>query len=325
MELRHIRYFVAVAEELHFRRAAERLRLSQPPLSLQIRELERELGAVLFERSRQKVTLTAAGRCFLQHAREILEDVKSAKNGVRRTADGEIGELRIAFTQSSEFLPLLPRTIHRFRSRFPEVTFTLRQMPSTEQMAGVVNRTIDMGISRKPSGRLNSAIRLTKLYDDPLMLAVHQRDALAREKSTTIGAARDRLFIASPRESGSGLRDILMGLCRAEGFLPRIVQEAAEVPSIVSFVAAGVGVGVVPASARCIHIDGVRFVPLSDRRAESALYLVTHAGDHSTLMEALRNMLLEATALPQAKAAGPGRRRSRKPFASASGDSARRV
>ena len=147
MELRHIRYFVAVAEELHFRRAAERLRISQPPLSLQIRELERELGAVLFERSRQKVALTLAGRCFLQHARQILEDVKSATNSVRRAADGEIGELRIAFTQSFEFLPLLPETIHRFRARFPEVTFALRQMASAEQLAAVVNRTIDMGSS----------------------------------------------------------------------------------------------------------------------------------------------------------------------------------
>jgi len=314
MELRHIRYFVAVAEELHFRRAAERLRISQPPLSLQIRELERELGAVLFERSRQKVALTLAGRCFLQHARQILEDVKSATNSVRRAADGEIGELRIAFTQSFEFLPLLPETIHRFRARFPEVTFALRQMASAEQLAAVVNRTIDLGISRKPTGRLHSAIRLNKLYSDPLMLAVHQRDALAKEPSTTISAVRDRLFIASPRESGSGLRDILMDLCRAEGFLPRIAQEAAEVPSIVSFVAAGVGVAVVPASARFIHIDGVRFVPLSDRRAESALYLVTHADDRSTLMEEVKRMLLEASAPPLANAAIPGRRRLRKPL-----------
>jgi len=125
---------------------------------------------------------------------------------------------------------------------------------------------------------------------------------------------RDRLFIASPRESGSGLRDILMDLCRAEGFLPRIAQEAAEVPSIVSFVAAGVGVAVVPASARFIHIDGVRFVPLSDRRAESALYLVTHADDRSTLMEEVKRMLLEASAPPLANAAIPGRRRLRKPL-----------
>lgn len=313
MELRHIRYFVAVAEELHFRRAAERLRISQPPLSLQIRELEREVGAPLFERSRKKVSLTLPGRCFLQHAQQILEDVDNAKNSVRRVADGEVGELRIAFTQSSEFLPLLPKTIHRFRARFPGVTFALRQMASADQVTSIVNRAIDIGISRRPAGRLSRSVDLIKLYSDPLMLAVHRRDPLAKQASTTISAARDRFFIASPRESGSGLRDILMAMCRAEGFLPRIAQEAAEVPSIVSFVAAGFGVAVVPTSSRCVHIEGVRFIPLSDRRAESALYLVTHANDQSKLVDELKKMMLEVATFPMpTSGAAASRWRSRK-------------
>ncbi len=295
MELRHLKYFVTVAEELHFRRAAERLHISQPPLSLQIRDLERELGAKLFDRSQQRVTLTAAGRVFLKDAQQILGAVKDARTNVRRAVDGEVGELRIGFTQSSEFLRFLPETIHRFGQHYPDVTFGLTQMTSAEQLEAVAARRLDFGISRKPSGRAPTSVALTKLYSDPLVLALHCSDPLASGNTISIRKVRDRPFIASPRESGSGLRNALLEMCRSAGFLPKIVQEAREVASMIGFVAAGVGVSVVPASAQCIRIEGIRLVPLTDKQAQSALYFITNVDDRSKLTGQFRQMLLEAT------------------------------
>ena len=295
MELRHLRYFVTVAEELHFRRAAERLNISQPPLSLQIAQLERELGGRLFDRSSQRVALTAAGRLFLHHARDILERVAEASRDVRLATNGEAGELRVAFTQSSEFLHILPETIHRFRSLYPKVTFALEQMKSADQIDAITERRLDLGISRRPTGQLPATVELTRLYDDPMVLAVHSENPLAHLSKATISMARDMPFIVTPNSAASGLRDSLVQLCKAAGFTPRIAQEAREVPTMLGLVAAGVGVAVVPALARHMGMRGVVFLALGDTYAKSSLYMSSLRKEPGRLITELKAMLLAAS------------------------------
>lgn len=294
MELRHLRYFIAVAEELHFRRAAERLRISQPPLSLQIADLERELGAKLFDRTSQKVSLTPAGKVLLTHAYAVLDRVAAAARDVRLAADGEIGDLRIAYTQSFEFLHLLPEAIRRFGARYPKVSIALEQMKTADQLAALAERRLDLGISRKPARAVPRDVVFTRLLDDPLMLAVSQSNPLAGERRLPIAAARDMPFIISPGAELSGLRDTTLQLCRRARFAPRIAQEAREVPTMLGLVAANVGVAVVPASARHMSGRGVAFVEIDDPRAESAIYMVTTRSGSNRLVAELAGLLEDA-------------------------------
>lgn len=296
MELRHLRYFIAVAEELHFRRAAERLHISQPPLSLQIAELERELGAKLFERTSQRVSLTPAGRIFLHQARGILEQLSTAIRDVRRAADGEIGELRVAFTQSFEFLHLLPETIHAFGQRHPGVSFSLEQMQTGAQIKAIQERQLDLGVSRRPAGAVPGEVELTKLLDDPLLLAVNSSNPLAGRTAVTMADLRDERFILGPANQASGLRDMILQLCQGAGFSPRIGQQAREVPTMLGLVAANVGVTIVPASARRMGMRGLTFLTIADAGAASALYMATLRAETGRLLSELKQMLLAAAA-----------------------------
>lgn len=296
VELRHLRYFVAVAEELHFRRAAERLNMSQPPLSLQIKELERELGIPLFDRNRQHVALTPGGMALLPDARRVLESVSAAAKNARNAADGEFGELRVGLTQSAEFLSFLPETLHRLRVRYPAILVSFQQRTTTEQIDAVAHERLDLGILRKPAEKLPREVRLTRLYPDPLMLAVHAHDPLAAHAFVHMRDLRDRAFVLSPADAQSGLHDAVVELARAARFFPRLVQEVRQITTTIGMVAAGVGVAIVPASARCIHIGQVALVPIVDPGAQSWLHMITRAEPRGRVMAELTAMLLEAAA-----------------------------
>ncbi|QTH20127.1 LysR family transcriptional regulator [Rhizorhabdus wittichii] len=292
MELRHLRYFVAVAEELNFRRAAERLNISQPPLSMQIAQLEQELGARLFDRSSQRVNLTMAGRIFLGHARDILAHVKDAARDVRLVADGEVGEIRIGYTQSSEFLHVLPAAINEFRKRYPKTSFTLEQMRSAEQLAAIAEQRIDIGIFRLPEGDHGGDVELIPFYEDPPVLAVREGSPLAARRDIAMRDLEAEMFISTPTSAASGLRDVLMKLCRNAGYLPRIVQEAREVPTILGLAAAGIGIAVVPSLARRMGVDHLAFLPIRDPQADSTLYVGVAEGKTGRLVLELRDLLV---------------------------------
>lgn len=292
MELRHLRYFLAVAEELNFRRAAERLNISQPPLSMQIAQLERELGARLFDRSSQRVTLTMAGRIFLGHARDILAHVKDAARDVRLVADGEVGEIRIGYTQSSEFLHVLPAAINEFRQRYPKTSFTLDQMRSAEQLAAITEQRIDIGIFRLPEGDHGRGVELIPFYEDPPVLAVRAGSPLAEGADVAMRDLQDQMFISTPTSAASGLRDVLMKLCRNAGYLPHIVQEASEVPTILGLAAAGIGIAVVPSLARRMGVDQLVFLPIRDPHADSALHVGVAEGKTGRLVLELRDLIV---------------------------------
>jgi len=292
LDLRRMRYFVAVAEELHFRRAAERLRISQPPLSQQIMALEQDLQVKLFERSRQRVYLTPAGRLLLERARRILAEVETTRLDLRAAAEGEGGDLRIGFTGSSGLMPFLHRALHDFRAASPRVRLALQEMPSLDQIEAVHKRELDLGILRKPPLRQGTGVEFQLLCEDALVLAVHASNPLAAKRVVSVKRLREEAFISYPRAAGISLFQKVYELAAAADFYPNIVQETRDPSTIIGLVASGLGVAIVPASLRCIRMPGVRFVELSDAGARSALYVVHRSNDDSGTAVAMRTLLL---------------------------------
>lgn len=291
MELRHLRYFVAVAEELHFRRAAERLHISQPPLSLQISQLEEELGTPLFERTRQKVMLTAAGRTFLTHARGILAQSETAKAAASLAARGEAGELRLGFTQSVQFIPQFLGTVNHFRRRFPGVALSLHEMDSVSQINAVAERRIELGIMHRPQEPVVASVSLTPLMQDPLVLATAADGPLARRAAVSVADLADEPLICTPRYSGFGLHQHLGRICWARGFVPRIVHESTTLASMVVMVATGLGSAVVPVSIRAIGVPGITYVPFDSDEAAIGICVATHADHGDALARQFHGML----------------------------------
>lgn len=275
MELRHLRYFVAVAEELHFTRAAERLHIGQPPLSQQIQALEAELGVLLFIRSKRRVALTDAGQRFLVSARRILADTEAAAEQARRAARGEVGELRIGFTSSLPFTTLLPGVLNDYRRRHSHVTLTLREMFTAEQFKALASRRLDIGFVRHTNVTAPPELTVREIRRDPLRLVINQHHPLAGEETLSFAQLRDESFISYPHDAGTGLSVMLRQLGMTVGFEPKVVQEAREATTQIGLVAAGLGMAVLPSPLECVHIGGVRYVPLLDAEAYLSLAVAT--------------------------------------------------
>ncbi|MDH1264874.1 LysR family transcriptional regulator [Pseudomonas sp. GD03944] len=291
MELRHLRYFVAVAEELHFGRAAELLGISQPPLSQQIQALEQELGVRLFERSNRHVALTDAGRLFLEETRQTLAQVSHSVDVVRRAEQGEIGELQIGFTASAPFVSIIPRAVFAFRQAFPAVHLNLQEMTSSEVSQALMERKLQIGMIRPLE--LPAELDAVELLREPLMALLHADHPLAGDEDRGLALAElaDEPFVFFPRSYGTGLYGQLLGLARQAGFSPRVTQEAHEALTIIGLVAAGLGVSVLPSSFRRVRIDGVVFRTLLDADATTAVWLVKRRQERSPLAQAFIDLL----------------------------------
>jgi DNA-binding transcriptional LysR family regulator len=308
MDLRRIRYFVAVAEELNFTRAAARLHIAQPPLSTQIKTLEEELGAQLFERDKRHVYLTQAGRHFLDSARSILASVAAAGKEVSSAASGAIGRLHFGYTASAMFTELLPAAIRAFKTVSPHVVLSVTEMTSLDQLNALHHRTLDAGILRKPGIVVPPGIVLREWYTAPLILAVPKTHPFAKARAVSVRSLRDLPLITYPRASGIGLYWHVLALCARAGFQPRVVQEVHEPTTIIGLVAAGIGLAIVPADIRFIQLQGVAYVRLSDRDAVSTLYLASRSKDSNVHLEAFLEKLREHTStktaeLPKERAA----------------------
>ena len=291
MELRHLRYFVAVAEELHFGRAADLLGISQPPLSQQIQALEQELGVRLFERSNRHVALTDAGRLFLEETRQTLAQVSKSVDVVRRAEQGEIGELQIGFTASAPFVSIIPRAVFAFRQAFPAVHLDLQEMTSSQVCQALMDKKLQIGMIRPLE--LPAELDAVELLSEPLVALLHAGHPLAGEQDGGLSLAElaDQPFVFFPRSYGTGLYGQLFSLARQAGFTPRITQEAHEALTIIGLVAAGLGVSVLPASFRRIRIDGVVFRTLTDADATTAVWLVKRRQERSPLAQAFIDLL----------------------------------
>lgn len=271
MEFRQLQLFVAVAEELHFGRAAIRIGMAQPPLSQQIRRLETELGVSLFNRTSRRVALTAAGAQVLEGARELLARRAELQNAVRLASLGETGVLRLGFNPSSAF-GLLPDIIRRFRDELPGVTLQIDDRDGLDVSSALATGDVDLSIVRgpfqHPMGVCESLLR------EPLMLVLSVSHLLAGKKRVVLADLTDQSFILFPRASAPGLHDTITSMCLGAGFSPNIVHEARSWSSVVSLVEAGLGVTIAPTSAHALRPEGVVFRALEDATGEAELVLV---------------------------------------------------
>lgn len=291
MELRHLRYFVAVAEELHFTRAARRLHMEQPPLSQQIRALEDELGVALLRRSKRHVALTGAGQRFLVDARRILREAQQAADDARRAARGELGELRIGFSSSLPFTSFLPQVLSKYRHAYPHVTLTLREMFTIDQLEALQRGQIDIGLVRFRGAETSADLDLQQISQDPLRLVVNAADPLAKRASVALSELKDYGFIVYPPGTGTSLTSLVRQLCLAAGFEPIVAQEAREPMAQIGFVAAGLGIAILPAPFECVRLEDVRYVALSDEGAYLSLGVAVRRGHRSSLIDGFLDQL----------------------------------
>jgi DNA-binding transcriptional LysR family regulator len=259
MELRHLRYFLAVAEEGHITRAAERLGIQQPPLSQQIQALERELETQLFRRKPRGVELTPAGLALLDEARAILARTDEAVASVKRTARGEAGRIGIGFTSSASFHPFLPRAIRAFRETHPLIALALEESGTTELVDALRARSLDVAFVRSPVGESDDLF-VRPLLEEPMVAALPSGHPLsAGRDALPLAALAGETFILYRRPVGPGLHDAIIAACDRAGFSPTIGQEAPRMLSTLSLVAAGLGVTVVPASMSRLEAEGVAY------------------------------------------------------------------
>ncbi len=274
MELRHLRYFVAVAEERHFGRAAERLRMAQPPLSQQIKAFEAELGARLFDRNRRKVDLTAAGEVLLPEVRDILARAGDLGRLARAAAGGEAGRLDIAFTGSVPFTEVMPRILRAFRHAYPDVRVSLREMSTGMQIEAMAEGRLDIGFARPAASNLPPGVCGRLILREPLVLALPADHPLAGRASLSMAEVAGEGLVMNPRHIGTGLYDKITQLCQAAGFAPRIAVEAHQMSTMIRLVDAGLGLAVVPRTMCRVGFDGVAFAAIADADAFIDLILI---------------------------------------------------
>lgn len=260
MELRHLRYFVVLAQELHFGRAAERLGIAQPPLSQQIKALEQEIGVTLFLRTRRRVELTAAGMVFLGEAQKSLLQVEQAVRAAQRAARGEIGQLEVGFVSSAVYARV-PSIFNLMRTRYPDVSLVLQELTSEEQVEAMKAHKLDVGLIRPPVVEAES-LAMRVIWREPFVVVLPKAHRLAGQKKIAVEELSEELFILVPRRFGPGFYDQLIGMCARAGFSPKVVQEARSAQTIVNLVAGGMGVSILPASLESFKRTGVVYKPL---------------------------------------------------------------
>lgn len=283
MELRHLRYFIAVAEELHFGRAATRLGLTQPPLSQQIRQLEDEIGVRLFSRAERRVTLTAAGSEFLDYARAALGQVHSGVRSAQRVQRGELGELVVGFISSMAYT-YLPWVLRIFRSRYPDVALVLNEQATPEQLRTLEDGRLQVGLLRGPIE--SPALASTTLLKEPFVVALPSNHRLSGTRKLSLSQLAQDPMIMFPRRIGGRFYDQVLSLCRRAGFTPEVSQEAIQMHVAVGLVSARIGVALVPASIQLLPIRGVIFRPLTERGSDAEICIAWRANDNSPVIQA---------------------------------------
>ncbi len=256
MDLRHLRYFVTVADELHFGRAAARLHMAQPPLSQQIKRLERELGLQLFERTRRKVELTLAGEILLAEARRAVTQADRVLDLARDVRTGEAGRVRIGFVGSALYGPL-PALLQALRRQAPEITLSILEMETGPQLTGLVDDRLDLGFMRPPESVSPLAVRV--LLSEELIAVLPQQHPHPGGEPVPLTALAAEPFVLFTASHGQGYWNVVMRACASAGFVPQVVYEAEHVHTMVGIVASGMGVSLVPASMRRLSLDGLRY------------------------------------------------------------------
>ncbi|QIM48240.1 LysR family transcriptional regulator [Pusillimonas sp. DMV24BSW_D] len=287
MEFRQLRYFTALAEELNFTRAAERLHISQPPLSAQIAQLEEELGVKLFYRNSRKVELTDAGAAFLQDVRTVQSRLKDAVQRVQNIHSGLAGRVEIGLS-GSHFLGPLPQFISDLAQSHPEIDVVLNEMAPNDQIDALREQRIDISISRQSVDDEFLCSRL--LWPDPLLVAMPKKHPLAQHAAIQLPQLTDERFIMLRRET-SRFAEKLFNACIADGFTPRVTHTVAEVPAQLSLVSAGLGVAVVPSSTRNYQPNTLHFSPLAHPNLQAHVHAVIRKDHRKAAIDTVLELL----------------------------------
>jgi DNA-binding transcriptional LysR family regulator len=289
MEFRQLRYFLAVAEHLHFTIAAERLGIAQPPLSQQIIKLEREIGTKLFFRYPRRVELTEAGTIFRESAKRILEDADHALAQVKKAARGESGSLSIGFAGSTVFHPLVATVMRQFRQGYPGVSIKSEESNSTTLLEKVIDGEVDCALVRLP---LNCRdLDTVSLVEEEMVAVLPSGHRLGRLRSIELAQLSRDPLILFPRPIGPDLYDSIISACRAAGFSPQIEMESPQISSTVNMVAAGFGVTLIPASIRQIHATGVIYQNINHKVLRTTIALVHRPREKSVTVQNLVRIL----------------------------------
>ncbi|BDA69498.1 LysR family transcriptional regulator [Rivularia sp. IAM M-261] len=268
IELRHLRYFLAVAEELNFGRAAERLNITQPSLSRQIQNLEKELEIILFERNPRQLKLTAPGQIFLTEAEQILLRFDQGIRVIKRASRGEIGQLTVGF-QGSSVYDIIPISIKVFRERFPEVDIIMQHMTTSEQVIALSENNLDVGFVTPPITDANLEVEI--LLQEPLVLALPENHPLAAHSEISIAALADEPLILASRDRGCGLHEQIFDIYQKAGVHPNVVCAAKEMQVMLGFVAAGIGISLLPSHVKNFQRTGVVYRVLNPEAPITAL------------------------------------------------------
>ncbi|HWL22245.1 LysR family transcriptional regulator [Priestia megaterium] len=285
MELRQLQYFIAVAEELNFSRAAERVKITQPPLSLQIQNLEKELDIVLFYRNKRQVKLTDAGKLFYTEVCKIFNHLERAVEDAKRTQHGEIGTIRVGFVGSATY-DILPSILREFRNLYSEVEVHLFEMSTPMQLEALREGEIDIGVLRPP---VNDEIIHTEIVSTvPCVLAVPKQHPLLKIKNVSLSDLKTYPFVMLSRKTWSNLYDEILGLCN-----PIIQQEALEFQTVIGLVAAKLGIAVVPQSAVNLHTQDVVYLDLDDQLPVASMGIAWRQKDQSPLVQSFIQLARE--------------------------------
>ena len=282
MELRYLRYFVAVAEELSFTRAAARLNMAQPPLSQQIRKLEARLGVTLLRRTKRRVELTEAGRVFLRQSYQAIQSIEQGIVLAQRADRGEIGRLAIGILVYISYT-LIPPILREFRAKYPQVHVELRFLTNTLQIAALQSGQVDVCFVRPPIDGPDIASKL--ISRERFIVAMPASHPLAGKAAVSIKQLKDDPFIMYVRELGPTFFSSLYQFCARAGFSPKVALEVSQINAAVGLVGAGIGVALVPQSMNQLHLDNVVYRPLVERAPNVDVLLAWQAGQPSALLK----------------------------------------
>jgi DNA-binding transcriptional LysR family regulator len=290
VEIRHLRYFVAVAEELHFGRAAQKLGMAQPPLSQQIRRLEQELGVQLLHRTKRRVQLTEPGRAFLEEARKVIAQVGTAVAVAQRAGRGEVGRLAIGFLGAATF-SLLPAILKVFRQRFPGVEIELHELKAFELVQALHQGRIHVGLVRLPVQ--DELLSLEPILEEKLVVALPEQHPLAERPRLAFRDLAGEAFLLPPRQLAPGFYEQLADLAQQAGFTLRIGAEASQLQTILNLVAAGMGITLVPESVMQMSGRGVVFKRLPEPSPTMEIAVAWRRDDPSQVLQAFLEVVRE--------------------------------
>ncbi len=293
--MRHLRYFIAVAEELHFGRAAERLHIAQPPLSQQIKQLEAELGFQLFHRTKRTVQLTEAGHIFLEQSRQILQQLDQAIQSGLQASRGEVGQLAIGFVSSASY-SVLPPILREFRQSFPNVDLSLRELTTDQQVKWLREKRLDVGFLRPPVE--DDSLTLTTVLQEPLVVALAEAHPFAADETVSLRSLQSEPFILFPRPLAPGLYDQIISFCQQANFSPKVAQQAIQMQTIISLVAADIGIALVPLSIQNLQRTGVVYRALAEPTPQVAIAIGWRTDTQTPTLQRFLATVQQTLAMP---------------------------